>query len=750
MTRSKTTTRARRVLLSLVVTLGLILGFGGAPARAYEPPAASPFADVPLSDAAYKEIAWMSEMGISTGWPDGTYRPAQQVDRDAMAAFIYRLKGSPAWTAPTGSPFTDISTGIQFFREMTWLQSTEITTGWPDGTYRPWTQTDRDAMAAFIYRLAGRPDYTPPAVSPFTDITPDTQFYLEMTWLAEKGIATGVDDGTFDPWQPVSRSMMAVFMYRLVENVLGVPAVGSGILSVNDVSGGAQWRADFDASQSGQSVTLQVRTLATKMTDESPISRWKTLATGTANGSGDITFPTLADPLEVTHTYRAVAGTGLNLALSNEVSYAAPRTNLGTGLATIYIDTNEGAPIDSREVYREGRITMTAGSLGGSTAGNGCADLASSLIKVRGRGHSTWDEFEKKPYNFSLDKKANLCGMGSAKKWALIANHVDRSLLRNPAAMYLGSRFTNLAYTPESVPVDLYVNGSFKGSFTLMERANVGTGRVDIDELKDNQNGVNDSPPNVTGGYLLEWDFRQSGDNNINVNDSGAWVAIEEPENETDGSGITTAQINYIDTYLADADKALFGANFTDDQNGWMKYIDAASAVDYYIAMEMLKPYDGNMHASVKMYKTRDTDAGPGKLFFGPLWDFDIAMGNEDQPGNLASPEGWYLRDPFIPAIEKTQVDVSWFNRLNDDPQFQQMVKDRWVQVYPSLGSVHTFIGQQRSLIHDSAAENFTIWNVTERLYPEQLIQGSWDAEVEHLDLWLTKRIAWMDIQYRS
>lgn len=179
-----------------------------------------------------------------------------------------------------------------------------------------------------------------------------------------------------------------------------------------------------------------------------------------------------------------------------------------------------------------------------------------------------------------------------------------------------------------------------------------------------------------------------------------------------------------------------------------MKYIDAASAVDYYIAMEMMKPIDGNMHASVKMYKTRDTATGPGKLFFGPLWDFDIAMGNENNPGNQGSPEGWYLRDPSL--VEKTQVDVSWFNRLNDDPQFQQMVKDRWVEVYPNLGSIQTFIGQQRSLISASAARNFTIWSVSERLYPEQIIRGSWSAEVNSLDSWLTQRIAWMDRQYRS
>ena len=99
------------------------------------------------------------------------------------------------------------------------MKQTGISTGWDDGTYRPWDTTYRDAMSAFMYRVAGQPDYTPPAVSPFSDIGPSTQFYKEMMWMAESGIANNIDDGTFDPWQPVTREMMAVFMYRLANAV---------------------------------------------------------------------------------------------------------------------------------------------------------------------------------------------------------------------------------------------------------------------------------------------------------------------------------------------------------------------------------------------------------------------------------------------------------------------------------------------------------------------------------------------------
>lgn len=94
----------------------------------------------------------MHSMGITTGWPDGTYRPDAPVNRDAMAAFFYRYAGSPDFTAPAESPFVDVSSADIFHKEILWLQSTGITYGWEDGTYRPYTPIKRDAMAAFLYR----------------------------------------------------------------------------------------------------------------------------------------------------------------------------------------------------------------------------------------------------------------------------------------------------------------------------------------------------------------------------------------------------------------------------------------------------------------------------------------------------------------------------------------------------------------------------------------------------------------------
>ncbi len=182
------------------------------------------FLDVTPTTQFYKEITWLADQGVSTGWQvagGAEYRPVTPVNRDAMAAFMYRLAGSPTWEPPAQSPFLDVTPTTQFYKEITWLADQGISTGWQvaGGTeYRPVTPVNRDAMAAFMYRLAGSPTWEPPAQSPFLDVTPTTQFYKEITWLADQGISTGWEvagGAEYRPVTPVNRDAMAAFMYRL-------------------------------------------------------------------------------------------------------------------------------------------------------------------------------------------------------------------------------------------------------------------------------------------------------------------------------------------------------------------------------------------------------------------------------------------------------------------------------------------------------------------------------------------------------
>lgn len=178
------------------------------------------FTDVPAGAAFFHEITWLGNSGISTGYPDGSFRPLAPVRRDQMAAFLFRKAGSPAWfIPPAASPFRDLAPGDAFYREITWLASQRITTGYDDGTFRPGTPVSREAMAAFLYRyattLAGAPAYPAPATAPFSDVRPGDAFHREVSWAAAAGITKGYSDGTFRPGAPVLREATAAFLYRL-------------------------------------------------------------------------------------------------------------------------------------------------------------------------------------------------------------------------------------------------------------------------------------------------------------------------------------------------------------------------------------------------------------------------------------------------------------------------------------------------------------------------------------------------------
>ncbi|WP_043470614.1 S-layer homology domain-containing protein [Arthrobacter sp. Rue61a] len=198
-------------------------------ANAFTAPAASPFQDIKTDQQFYKEMTWLSAKSISAGWKENdgssTYRPLTSVSREAMAAFIYRMAGSPPWTPPQTSAYVDVPTSHPFYKEIAWLAMSGISTGWEnqDGSssFRPGLPISRDAMAAFLYRASGYPAYTPPAVSPFQDVAPQQQFYKEMAWLSARGISTGWTENTgqrtYRPLTLITRDAMAAFLYRIAD-----------------------------------------------------------------------------------------------------------------------------------------------------------------------------------------------------------------------------------------------------------------------------------------------------------------------------------------------------------------------------------------------------------------------------------------------------------------------------------------------------------------------------------------------------
>ena len=176
------------------------------------------FWDVPANHQFYTDIEWAANKGIVKGWDDGNFRPEAQAERQAIAAFFYRMAGEPEVKLPASSPFKDVSPSDPFYKEIVWMSQQGITLGWDDGTFRPHDPVSREAMAAFFYRFAGRPSVT--AQTTFNDVRPaSTQFYKEISWLQTSGITTGWPDGTFRPYAPVERGAIAAFMHRYHDNV---------------------------------------------------------------------------------------------------------------------------------------------------------------------------------------------------------------------------------------------------------------------------------------------------------------------------------------------------------------------------------------------------------------------------------------------------------------------------------------------------------------------------------------------------
>lgn len=174
------------------------------------------------------DITWLSQESLTTGFPDGTYRPGETIRRDAMAAFLYRLAGSPAYTPPAVSPFSDVATNNMFYKQIAWLRATKLSAGYPDGTFRPLDPVNRDGMAAFMFNFAGAlchimatTSYTASPVQVFADSAAGSPFYREISWMKVTGISTGYSqDNTYRGATAVSREAMAAFVHRL-DNYIG-------------------------------------------------------------------------------------------------------------------------------------------------------------------------------------------------------------------------------------------------------------------------------------------------------------------------------------------------------------------------------------------------------------------------------------------------------------------------------------------------------------------------------------------------
>jgi len=197
----------------------------------------STFTDVAPSYQFAPYICWMSANGITHGMTPTTYVPKGpdgSVTREAMAAFMFRLAGV-SYSASKPS-FTDVlQDNSQFFTEIEWMNYKGITHGMGDGTYAPKQPVTREAMAAFLYRMAGSPSFVLPSTPTFSDVSNDktstnyNQFYTEIEWMNAMGITTGMTPTTYAPKAPVTREAMAAFMWRMSNQKLYCTTYSNGV-----------------------------------------------------------------------------------------------------------------------------------------------------------------------------------------------------------------------------------------------------------------------------------------------------------------------------------------------------------------------------------------------------------------------------------------------------------------------------------------------------------------------------------------
>ena len=345
--------------------------------------------------------------------------------------------------------------------------------------------------------------------------------------------------------------------------------------------------------------------------------------------------------------------------------------NLKTGLPEVYVDTQNGQGVYSKTEFVPASLTIL---------GKGSQpSLAPVACSIRGRGNTTWT-WPKKPYLIKLEEKASIFGMHKHKRWVLLANFMDRTLMRNLVSMKVSS-LTSLDWTPGCVPVELVLDGKHMGSYLLIEQVRVDNHRVAITEMTPQDN----TGEAVTGGYLLELDFHY--DNEVQWKERNIPFAVKYPDPED----LSSQQKSYIKNYIKEASNAIYGSNFKDPANGYAKYLDIDSFIDYWIVYEVMCNHELGNPGSVFFHKDRG-----GRLVAGPCWDFD-----------------WGVLSFYTSAGESRLVNgkAIWYERLFQDPAFKSRVRARFQELLPLLETIPDYMDECEAWLAKSAELNFAMWN---------------------------------------
>lgn len=388
-------------------------------------------------------------------------------------------------------------------------------------------------------------------------------------------------------------------------------------------------------------------------------------------------------------------------------------------LPIMEIFTDDGKPITSKEIYKDAHISLS------NTKDE--YKLDNIAIKIRGRGNSTWN-LPKKPYRIKFDKKISMFGTEyKAKNWVLLANYSDKTLVRNMLAYELSRQLPHISFSSVHIPVDVYLNGEYNGVYLFCDQIDVNKGRVDID---DNVSADGNN------GFLIERDHRAPNEGELNIDyfiSNNEEYAIKSPDTDSqEYLDNVDKEILYISSYFNSCFSALDG----NDWNSIKELMDIDSFADSYIIDELFANPDCGVF-SFYYYKDKD-----GKLFRGPLWDFDLGAGNGF--GGMGSEES-------VPPDEKlwAAYKVSFYKKFLNHNEFKEAVKNRLTGYEDIINSALQLLDSKNpvgyyAMYNQSFNRNFIRWDIMGKYVwpePEDVYTiDTLDGQMEFLKTWLTKR----------
>lgn len=412
-----------------------------------------------------------------------------------------------------------------------------------------------------------------------------------------------------------------------------------------------------------------------------------------------------------------------------------------TGLPVVTVTGNEGqAPYSKATDFDDIEGTFTVN-----------IDGVDYSAGVRLRGNTT-QEFPKKPYAIKLDKKAEILGMPKHKRWVLLANWLDRTMLRNDLALYLANQTDSWA--PHGTPVEVVLNGVHVGNYWLGEQIKIDENRVNIADYGWNDLLAEVSSPTDQDiadklGFLLECDMDVD-ESEIYFKTSSPvpfYVYVKDPSDAADigDSKNITPAFTYIKNYFSTVGTALNNSDWATVQS----MLDYKSWADHWIFTEVTENQESKHPKSFYMHKDAE-----GKLCAGPAWDYDwgsfIAMSNITNSVFEQSSNAGRIKDGF------TSKYTMWYTYLFNDPVFVKIVKERWAVLSPKFATGIYYLENQAMYVRPSDTYNHAMWPCTGSgysffaRYPNFDEKLSFDDAIDQMLTNLTARLDWLGAQISS